>query len=92
MSKATSCREAIKAWETKTGLVSTDAKEVSLICQNPTIDKMDDSLNTLENCEKLSLSTNSIERIINLPKLKSLKILSLGRNNIKRIVGLDEIG
>ena len=53
---------------------------------------MDDSLNQLENCEKLSLSTNQIERIINLPKLKMLKILSLGRNNIKRIVGLDEIG
>ena len=53
---------------------------------------MDDSLNTLENCQKLSLSTNQIERIINLPKLKNLKILSLGRNNIKRIVGLDEIG
>merc|ERR1719272_1009726 len=53
---------------------------------------MDDSLNQLENCEKLSISTNCIERIINLPKLKQLKILSLGRNNIKRIVGLDEIG
>merc|ERR1719281_1974991 len=53
---------------------------------------MDDSLNQLENCERLSLSTNCIDRIINLPKLKNLKILSLGRNNIKRIVGLDEIG
>ena len=53
---------------------------------------MEDALNQLEACEKLSLSTNQIERIINLPKLKSLKILSLGRNNIKRIVGLDEIG
>ena len=53
---------------------------------------MDDSLNQLESCEKLSLSTNQIERIINLPKLKNLKILSLGRNNIKRIVGLEEIG
>merc|ERR1711937_816282 len=39
-----------------------------------------------------ALSTNQIERIINLPKLKNLRILSLGRNNIKRIVGLDEIG
>ena len=53
---------------------------------------MDDSLNQLEACEQLSLSTNQIERMINLPKLKNLKILSLGRNNIKRIVGLDEIG
>ena len=53
---------------------------------------MDNALDTLEQCEKLSLSTNQIDRIINLPKLKQLKILSLGRNNIKRIVGLDEIG
>ena len=92
MARATSCRDAIKKWEEKTGQVATEAKEVSLICQIPFIDKMDDALNTLENCEKLSLSTNCIERIINLPKLKNLKILSLGRNNIKRIVGLDEIG
>ena len=92
MSKSTSCRDAIKNWEEKTGQVAAEAKEVSLICQIPYIDKMDDSLNQLEACEKLSLSTNQIERIINLPKLKNLKILSLGRNNIKRIVGLDEIG
>ena len=92
MSRGTSCRDAIKKWEEKTGEVAAEAKAVILICQIPFIDKMDDSLNQLENCEKLSLSTNQIERIINLPKLKNLKILSLGRNNIKRIVGLDEIG
>ena len=92
MSKSTSCRDAIKNWEAKTSQVAAEAKEVGLFCVIPFIDKMDDSLNQLENCEKLSLSTNQIERIINLPKLKQLKILSLGRNNIKRIVGLDEIG
>ena len=92
MSKATSCRDAIKNWEAKTNQVAAEAKEVALFCQIPFIDKMDDSLNQLENCEKLSLSTNQIERIINSPKLKMLKVLSLGRNNIKRIVGLDEIG
>ena len=92
MSKATSCRDAIKNWEAKNNLVAAEAKEVALYCQIPFIDKMDDSLNQLENCEKLSLSSNQIERIINLPKLKNLKILSLARNNIKRIVGLDEIG
>ena len=92
MSKATSCRDAIKNWEQKNNAVAAEAKEVALYCQIPFIDKMDDSLNQLENCEKLSLSSNQIERIINLPKLKNLKILSLARNNIKRIVGLDEIG
>ena len=90
MSKATSCRDAIKNWEAKNNAVAAEAKEVALFAQIPFIDKMDDSLNQLENCEKLSLSSNTIERIINLPKLKNLKILSLGRNNIKRIVGLDE--
>ena len=58
MSKATSCREAIKNWEARTGQVAAEAKEVSLICQIPFIDKMDDSLNQLENCEHLRLSTN----------------------------------
>ena len=66
----TSCRDAIKAWEAKTGQVAAEAKEVSLICQIPFIDKMDNALDTLEQCEKLSLSTNQIDRIINLPKLK----------------------
>jgi dynein light chain 1 len=53
---------------------------------------MDDSLNQLEACQKLSLSTNAIERMIPLPKLKSLRILSLGRNNIKRIMALEDVG
>ena len=53
---------------------------------------MDDALNTLENCSKLTLSTNAIERIIALPKLKNLKVLSLARNNIKKITGLEEVG
>ena len=86
------CKDAIKRWEEKTGQVAAEAKEVSLICQNPFIDRMDDSLNQLENVEKLSLSTNCIDKMINLPKLRKIKILSLGRNNIRRITGLDEIG
>ena len=53
---------------------------------------MDDSLNSLECVEKLCVSNNSIDRIINLGKLKNIKILSLGRNNIKKIQGLEDIG
>ena len=53
---------------------------------------MDESLNVLENCERLSLSTNDIDRIAPLPRLKNLKILSLARNRIRRLGGLDEIG
>ena len=88
----TSCRDAIKNWEAKSGQNAAEATEVKLICQIPPIDKMDDSLNQLENCQKLSLSTNSIERMIALPKLKNLRILSLGRNNIKRIMALEDVG
>ena len=88
----TTCREAIKKWEEKTGQNAAEAIEVKLICQIPPIDKMDDSLNQCENCQKLSLSTNQIERMIALPKLKNLRILSLGRNNIKRIMALEDVG
>ena len=82
---STTCREAIKAWETSNQKKASEAVEIKIMCQFPPIDKMDDSLNTLEMCEYLSISNNSIERIISLPKLKNLKILSLGRNNIKRL-------
>jgi dynein light chain 1 len=88
----TSCKDAIKNWEAKNNQNAAEATEVKLICVYPPIDKMDDSLNQLENCVRLSLSTNAIERMISLPKLKNLKILSLGRNNIKRIVALEDIG
>ena len=88
----TSCKEAIKKWEEKTGQNAAEAKEVALFCQIPFIERMDEALNTLEACEKLSLSTNDIERIGPLPKLKNLKILSLARNKIRRITSLDEIG
>ena len=92
MPDRTSCKEAIKKWEERTGQVAAEATEVSLICQIPYIDRMDNSLDTLENVEKLSLSTNSIDKMIPLPKLRKIKILSLGRNNIRRFAGLDEIG
>lgn len=45
----------------------------------------------LANCEKLSLSTNCIEKNANLNDLKNLRILSLGRNNVKNLNGLEAI-
>ncbi|KAK4025814.1 hypothetical protein OUZ56_014860 [Daphnia magna] len=42
-------------------------------------------------CEKLSLSSNNIERIANLGSMKHLKILSLGRNSIKSISGIEAV-
>ena len=88
----TTCREAIKKWQEEKQQDPAEAEEVLLCCQIPFIERLDDSLNQLENVEKLSLSTNSIDKMIALPKLRKIKILSLGRNNIKRIAGLDEIG
>ena len=88
----TSCKDAIKNWEAKTGENAAEAETVKLFCQLPPIEKMDDALHQLENCRHLSLSTNSIDRMISLPKLKNLEILSLSRNQIRRIMGLEEIG
>ena len=49
-------------------------------------------LNSLVKCKKLSLSSNAIDKMINLPNLRNLEILSLGRNMIKKISGLEEVG
>ena len=49
-------------------------------------------LNTLTKVKRLSLSTNAIDKMINLPNLRNLEILSLSRNMIKKISGLEEIG
>ena len=93
MAKATSTREAIKRWEANNPDTPIgEAQTVQLYCQLPPMDKMGEELNQFESCVKLSLSTNAIERMTALPKLKNIKILSLSRNNIKRIMALDEIG
>ncbi|KAM4666564.1 dynein axonemal light chain 1 isoform 2-T2 [Amazona ochrocephala] len=89
--KATTIRGALARWEEKNGQKASEAKEVKLYGQIPPVEKMDESLSTLVNCEKLSLSTNCIERIDNLSNLKNLRILSLGRNNIKNLNGLEAV-
>ncbi|XP_011617263.1 dynein axonemal light chain 1 isoform X2 [Takifugu rubripes] len=91
MAKSTSVKEALSKWEEKSGEKATEAKDIKLYGQIPPIDKMDASLSTLSKCEKLSLSTNCIEKIANLNGLKNLKILSLGRNNIKVLSGLEAV-
>ena len=86
------CTKAIQEWEAKTSQRAAEATEIKLYAWNPSISKMDQGLNQLVNCTKLSLSTNNIDKIMNLSNLKNLKILSLGRNNIRKITGLDEVG
>eukprot|EP00519_Triparma_laevis_P005529 CAMPEP_0182499658 /NCGR_PEP_ID=MMETSP1321-20130603/7883_1 /TAXON_ID=91990 /ORGANISM="Bolidomonas sp., Strain RCC1657" /LENGTH=191 /DNA_ID=CAMNT_0024703893 /DNA_START=15 /DNA_END=590 /DNA_ORIENTATION=- len=87
-----SCGQAIKAWEAKNEAVAEESDVVKLYAQVPPISKLDNSLNTLKNCEHLSLSTNCIDRIsINLNGLPKLRILALGRNVIKRIEKLEDL-
>jgi len=89
----TTCNLAIKAWEAKQEekISAEEATVVKLYCMIPPINKLDNSLNTLKNCEHLSLSTNSIDRLIPLAGMKKLRILSLGRNQIKKIEKLDDV-
>ncbi|CAG4969938.1 unnamed protein product [Colias eurytheme] len=89
VNKATTIKEAIKKWEEKTGLHAATATEVSLIFQWPPIEKMDTTLSSLTHCEKLSLSTNVIEKVTGLNSLKKLRVLSLGRNYIKSFSGME---
>ena len=87
-----SLREAIRKWEQKSGITPQEATEVNLMCQLPNpLERLDNEINQFENCEKLSLSTNSIQQIVPMQRLKNLKILSLARNNIKRIQNLEDV-
>lgn len=61
--KPTTCKEAIRRWEEEAGQDAASATEVILSFQWPPIEKMDNALASLVNCEKLSLSTNMIEKI-----------------------------
>ncbi|GAB1297617.1 Dynein axonemal light chain 1 [Apodemus speciosus] len=83
MAKATTIKEALSRWEEKTGQKPSDAKEIKLYAQIPPIEKMDASLSTLGNCEKLSLSTNCIEKIANLNGLKKLEDFILRKKQHK---------
>lgn len=92
MAKATSIKEAIQKWENDTAQDSTTASDIQLQLQYPPIEKMDNNLSKLVQCEKLSLSTNMIERIVGIGTLSNLKVLALGRNNIKSLNGLEPLG
>ncbi len=55
------------------------------------INKLDGTLATLKNCERLALSTNQIDRIAPLTGMDNLKILSLSRNLLKKIERLEDV-
>ena len=76
----TTVATAIKNWEKKTGEKAVETEAIQLYAQKPPIQKLDNSLNQLVCCKKLSLSTNSIDRLVSLAGMKNLEILSVGRN------------
>lgn len=51
MSKATTIKEALKRWEDREQQNSVNAKDIDLQFQWPPIEKMDNTLGTLVNCE-----------------------------------------
>jgi len=94
VSKFTTCQKAIQLWEEKNpGKPAAECDEIRLIFQIPPIEKLDSQvLNTLIKCKKLSMSSNVIDRMVDLQNLRNLEILSLGRNAIKRLQGLESVG
>merc|ERR1711990_1253412 len=96
--RMTSCRDAIKAFETNTqrnekGEKADEAKYVKLYGMYPPIAKIDPAaLSTLKACEQLGLSSNNIDKIGNLAGMEKLRILSLGRNLIKKLDNMDGLG
>ena len=92
LAMATSCKDAIKMWETAEGKVAADSEDVRLCpisLQAPVIQKMDAALSGLKKCKHLRLSTNSIDKITGLNGMECLTILSLGRNQLRKVEGLD---
>lgn len=94
----TTCRDAIAVFEgsivrNPDQLKAEEATMVKLYFMKPPITKMDAAaLGQLKECEHLALSTNNIDKMVNLAAMEKLTILSLGRNNIKKIENLDSVG
>jgi dynein light chain 1 len=92
--KGTTCAKALQIWEqSHPGESPTEAEDIRIYFMIPPIEKMDaPTLNTLAKVKRLSMSSNAIDKMINLPNLRNIEILSLGRNMIRKIAGLEEIG
>merc|ERR1711865_959797 len=94
---ATTCKQAIANFEgntvrNKERKKAEESTVVKLYFQAPPIAKLDAAaLATLKSCEHLALSTNCIEKMVNLSGMENLRILSLGRNKIKKLEQLDAI-
>jgi len=89
--------KAIKEWETRTGKVAADEREIFLYggmvfdVKRSFINKLDASLAALKNCERLALSTNQIDRMAPFTGMEKLRLLSLSRNALKKIERLEDV-
>lgn len=89
--------KALKEWETRNTLVAAEAKEILLYggmnfeTKKVFINKLDASLSSLKECQKLSLSTNQIDRMAPFSGMDKLRILSLSRNALKKIERLEDV-
>ncbi|XP_058814318.1 dynein axonemal light chain 1-like [Topomyia yanbarensis] len=93
MARPTTIKEALQRWsQDNEGADPTQAKDIELQFQWPPIEKMDGTLSSLVECEKLSLSSNMIDKIIGVSGMKHLRILSLARNYIKSLNGIESLG
>merc|ERR1712004_632550 len=90
MSKGTSIKEALTAWESQEDNgKAAEAETIKLCAKLPPIEKMDASLSTLVNCKQLSLSTNAIEKINGLEAVgETLTELWISYNNIEKLKGV----
>ncbi|XP_068140036.1 dynein axonemal light chain 1 [Drosophila tropicalis] len=92
MAKPTTIKDALARWEERNKPTEAiKATEIGLQFQYPPIEKMDSTLGTLVECQKLSLSSNMIEKISGISSMKNLRVLSLARNNLKNISGIESL-
>lgn len=89
--------KAIKEWETRNSKVAAEEREIMLYgglvfdTKRSFINKLDATLASLKNCERLALSTNQIDRMAPFTGMEKLRLLSLSRNAIKKIERLEDV-
>ncbi|ALC39904.1 CG10839 [Drosophila busckii] len=91
MAKPTTIDVALKNWEDRNKQEAISAADIQLQFQYPPIEKMDNQLSSLVECQKLSLSSNMIEKISGISGMKNLRVLSLSRNYLKTLNGIESL-